>query len=124
MSMRAPRGTVDILAHEAKKWQYVESVMKDICDRFHFEEIRTPLFEHTEVFQRGVGDSTDIVQKEMYTFDDRGGRSLTLRPEGTSADVRACVENKSYGSQIQPIKLYYFMLMFRYDRQDQGRTRQ
>src|SRR5690625_6507984 len=77
MSMRAPRGTVDILPHEAKKWQYVESVMKDICDRFHYEEIRTPLFEHTEVFQRGVGDSTDIVQKEMYTFDDRRSEEHT-----------------------------------------------
>jgi len=124
MSMRAPRGTVDILPHEAKKWQYVESVMKDICDRFHFEEIRTPLFEHTEVFQRGVGDSTDIVQKEMYTFDDRGGRSLTLRPEGTAAVVRAFVENKLYGSPIQPVKLYYFMQMFRYERPQQGRMRQ
>lgn len=124
MNMRAPRGTVDILPNNAKRWQYVESVMKDICGRFHFKEIRTPLFEHTEVFQRGVGDSTDIVQKEMYTFEDRGGRSLTLRPEGTAAVVRAFVENKLYGAPIQPLKLYYFMQMFRYERPQQGRMRQ
>lgn len=124
MSMKAPRGTVDILPETAKKWQYVETVIKDICERFHFEEIRTPLFEHTEVFQRGVGDSTDIVQKEMYTFEDRGGRSITLRPEGTAGVVRAFVENKLYGLAIQPIKLYYFMQMFRYERPQQGRMRQ
>src|SRR5688500_17139774 len=124
MSMRAPRGTVDILPHEAKEWQYVKSVIKDICDRLHFREIRTPLFEQTEVFQRGVGDSTDIVHKEMYTFDDRGGRSLTLRPEGTAAVVRAFVENKLYGSPIQPVTLYYFMQLFRYERPQQGRMRQ
>src|SRR5699024_11767593 len=78
--MKAPRGTTDILPKDAKKWQYVEDKIRKICDRYHYKEIRTPLFEHTEVFQRGVGDSTDIVQKEMYTFKDRGNRSLTLRP--------------------------------------------
>ena len=124
MKLRAARGTVDILPREAKKWQYVESIMRDISDRFHFEEIRTPMFEHTEVFQRGVGETTDIVQKEMYTFPDRGGRSLTLRPEGTAGVVRAFVENKLYGSPIQPIKLYYFSEMFRYERPQQGRMRQ
>lgn len=124
MSIQAPRGTVDILPDNAKKWQYVENVIKNVCDRFHFNEIRTPLFEHTELFQRGVGDSTDIVQKEMYTFEDRGGRSLTLRPEGTASVVRAFVENKLFGSPIQPVKLFYFGQMFRYERPEKGRMRQ
>lgn len=122
--MNAPRGTTDILPEEAKKWQYVEEKIKDICARYHYKEIRTPLFEHTEVFQRGVGDSTDIVQKEMYTFEDRGGRSLTLRPEGTASVARAYVQNKLYGDPNQPVKLYYFMQMFRYERPQQGRMRQ
>lgn len=124
MSFKAPRGTVDILPDEAAKWQYAESKIKNVCERFHYKEIRTPLFEHTEVFQRGVGDSTDIVQKEMYTFDDRGGRSLTLRPEGTAPVVRAFVENKMYGDPNQPVKLYYFAQMFRYERPQKGRMRQ
>src|SRR5699024_3357180 len=98
MTLKAARGTVDILPSDVRKWQYIEDVMKDICDRFHYAEIRTPMFEHTEVFQRGVGESTDIVQKEMYTFPDRGGRSLTLRPEGTAGVVRAFVQNKLHGS--------------------------
>lgn len=122
--MNAPRGTTDILPKEARKWQYVENKIKDICSRYHYQEIRTPLFEHTELFQRGVGDSTDIVQKEMYTFEDRGGRSLTLRPEGTAAVSRAFVQNKLYGEPSQPVKLYYFMQMFRYERPQQGRMRQ
>jgi len=124
MSFKAPRGTVDILPKEAAKWQFVEETIKEICNRYHYKEIRTPLFEHTEVFQRGVGDSTDIVQKEMYTFDDRGGRSLTLRPEGTAPVVRAFVENKLYGDPNQPVKLYYFAQMFRYERPQKGRMRQ
>ncbi|GAB3802148.1 histidine--tRNA ligase [Virgibacillus kimchii] len=124
MSFKAPRGTVDVLPDEAAKWQYVESKIKNVCERFHYKEIRTPLFEHTEVFQRGVGDSTDIVQKEMYTFEDRGGRSLTLRPEGTAPVVRAFVENKMYGEPIQPVKLFYFAQMFRYERPQKGRMRQ
>src|SRR5690625_4292724 len=124
MNLKAARGTVDILPKDSKKWQYVESVLKETCDRFNFKEIRTPMFEHTEVFQRGVGETTDIVQKEMYTFPDRGGRSLTLRPEGTAGVVRAFVQNKLYGSPIQPTKLYYFMELFRYERPQQGRMRQ
>ncbi|MBP1968765.1 histidyl-tRNA synthetase [Virgibacillus natechei] len=124
MSMKAPRGTVDILPEDARKWQFVEDQIKKVCDRFHFREIRTPLFEHTEVFQRGVGDSTDIVQKEMYTFEDQGGRSLTLRPEGTASVARAFVENKLFGNPNQPVKLYYFMNMFRYERPQKGRMRQ
>ncbi|WP_087971773.1 histidine--tRNA ligase [Oceanobacillus rekensis] len=124
MSMKAPRGTVDILPKDAAKWQYAENKIKNVCNRFHFKEIRTPLFEHTEVFQRGVGDSTDIVQKEMYTFEDRGGRSLTLRPEGTASVARAFVENKLFGDPDQPVKLYYFAQMFRYERPQKGRMRQ
>src|SRR5699024_5696281 len=124
MNMKAPRGTNDILPGEVEKWQYIENTIRSICDRYHYEEIRTPLFEHTEVFQRGVGDATDIVQKEMYTFEDRGGRSITLRPEGTAAVVRAFVEHKMYGLPIQPVKLFYFMQMFRYERPQQGRMRQ
>lgn len=124
MNIKAPRGTVDLLPTDTRKWQFVEDKIKNICDRYHFEEIRTPLFEHTEVFQRGVGDSTDIVQKEMYTFEDRGGRSLTLRPEGTASVARAFVENKLFGNPNQPVKLYYFAQMFRYERPQKGRMRQ
>lgn len=124
MKINAPRGTVDLLPKDTKKWQYIENELRKICHAYNFEEIRTPLFEHTEVFQRSVGDTTDIVQKEMYTFDDRGGRSLTLRPEGTAGVVRAFVQNKMYGEAIQPNKLYYFAQMFRYERPQQGRMRQ
>ena len=95
-----------------------------ICRRYNYQEIRTPIFEHTELFLRGVGDTTDIVQKEMYTFEDRGGRSLTLRPEGTAAVVRSFVENKMYGYPNQPVKLYYMGPMFRYERPQAGRFRQ
>jgi len=124
MRMKAPRGTVDLLPEETRKWQYTENVLRDLCNSFNYEEIRTPVFEHTEVFQRGVGDTTDIVQKEMYTFDDRGGRSITLRPEGTAGVVRAYIEHKLYGSPIQPTKLFYFFQLFRYERPQHGRMRQ
>ncbi len=124
MSLKAPRGTVDLLPEQTKKWQYVEALLRDLSHSFNYEEIRTPTFEHTEVFQRGVGDTTDIVQKEMYTFQDRGDRSITLRPEGTAGVVRAYLQNKLYGSPIQPTKLFYFMELFRYERPQQGRMRQ
>lgn len=124
MKMKAPRGTVDLLPEQTRKWQYIEKELRDLCKSFNYEEIRTPLFEHTEVFQRGVGDTTDIVQKEMYTFDDRGGRSITLRPEGTAGVVRAYIEHKLYGSPIQPTKLFYFYQLFRYERPQHGRMRQ
>ena len=124
MKMKAPRGTVDLLPEDTVKWQYVENLLREISKQFNYGEIRTPLFEHTEVFQRGVGDTTDIVQKEMYTFEDRGDRSITLRPEGTAPVVRSLIENKLYGSPIQPTKLYYFAQMFRYERPQQGRMRQ
>lgn len=124
MSLKAPRGTVDLLPEQTKKWQYIESTLRELCHTFNYEEIRTPTFEHTEVFQRGVGETTDIVQKEMYTFKDRGDRSITLRPEGTAGVVRAYLQNKLYGLPIQPSKLFYFMELFRYERPQQGRMRQ
>ncbi|WP_270179407.1 histidine--tRNA ligase [Alkalihalobacillus sp. CinArs1] len=124
MGFHNPRGTQDILPGTSELWQYIEEKARDICRRYNYHELRTPIFEHTELFQRGVGDSTDIVQKEMYTFEDRGGRSLTLRPEGTASAVRAFVNNKMFGIAEQPVKLYYIGPMFRYERPQSGRMRQ
>lgn len=124
MSINVPRGTKDLLPGETEKWQAVEELIRDTCRLFQYKEIRTPIFEHTELFTRSVGDTTDIVQKEMYTFTDRGDRSLTLRPEGTASVVRSFVENKLFGLPNQPVKLYYMGPMFRYERQQAGRYRQ
>ncbi len=124
MNFKIPRGTQDILPGKVELWQFVEDKARDICRRYNYKEMRTPIFEQTELFMRGVGDTTDIVQKEMYTFEDRGGRSLTLRPEGTASAVRSYVENKLFGSPIQPTKLYYVGPMFRYERPQSGRMRQ
>ncbi|MCA0986173.1 histidine--tRNA ligase [Guptibacillus algicola] len=124
MSFQIPRGTQDILPGTSELWQYIEDKARDICRRYNYHELRTPIFEQTELFQRGVGGSTDIVQKEMYTFEDRGGRSLTLRPEGTASAVRAFVNNKMFGLPEQPVKLYYIGPMFRYERPQSGRMRQ
>src|SRR3954465_9806830 len=124
MSIQIPRGTQDILPGEVEKWQLIEKNARELCDRFQYQEIRTPIFEHTELFTRGVGETTDVVQKEMYTFEDRGKRSLTLRPEGTASTVRSFVENKMYGDPNQPVKLYYMGPMFRYERPQAGRFRQ
>jgi histidyl-tRNA synthetase len=124
MGFTIPRGTQDILPGEVERWQFIEEKARDICRRYNYHEIRTPIFEHTELFQRGVGDTTDIVQKEMYTFLDRGDRSLTLRPEGTASTVRSYVQNKLYGNPQQPTKLYYIGPMFRYERPQAGRYRQ
>jgi histidyl-tRNA synthetase len=118
-----PRGTKDILPSEVGAWRYVERVLRDLCARFGFQEIRTPIFEHTELFQRGIGDTTDVVEKEMYTFTDRGNRSITLRPENTASAVRAFVEHKMY-ADADPAKLFYIGPMFRYDRPQAGRQRQ
>jgi len=124
MLTKAPKGTKDVLPAQSSKWHYVESVARDICARFGYREIRTPVFEHTELFLRGVGDTTDIVQKEMYTFDDKGGRSLTLKPEGTAGVVRSFVENSLYGD-AQPTKMYYLSTpVFRYERPQAGRLRE
>ncbi|WP_071460236.1 histidine--tRNA ligase [Bacillus massilinigeriensis] len=124
MSINIPRGTQDILPGNSEKWQYIEDRVREICSYYQYKELRTPIFELTELFQRGVGDTTDIVQKEMYTFEDRGGRSITLRPEGTASAVRSFVENKMYGMPNQPVKLYYMGPMFRYERPQAGRFRQ
>ncbi|MFC4404018.1 histidine--tRNA ligase [Gracilibacillus xinjiangensis] len=122
--MKGPRGTQDLLPGVTEKWQYVEEKLKDLSSRYNYHEIRTPIFEHTELFQRGVGDTTDIVQKEMYTFTDKGDRSITLRPEGTASVVRSFVQHKLFGSPNQPTKLFYIGPMFRYERPQQGRMRQ
>lgn len=124
MVITMPRGTQDILPEESKKWQYIEEKLRKISDSFCYEEIRTPMFESTELFSRGVGDTTDIVQKEMYTFMDKGNRSITLRPEGTAGTVRSYIENKLFAKTIQPQKLYYVGPMFRYERKQKGRYRQ
>ena len=99
-----PRGTNDILPGEVERWQYLESVCRDVCCHFGYQEIRTPIFEHTELFLRGVGETTDIVEKEMYSFYDRGERNITLRPEGTASTVRAFLENKLF-AEPQPTKI-------------------
>ncbi|KAB8127314.1 histidine--tRNA ligase [Gracilibacillus oryzae] len=122
--MKGPRGTQDLLPGVTEKWQYVEAKLKDLSARYNYHEIRTPIFEHTELFQRGVGDTTDIVQKEMYTFTDKGDRSITLRPEGTASVVRSFVQHKLFGLANQPTKLFYIGPMFRYERPQQGRMRQ
>ena len=119
-----PRGTQDILPSETPKWRYIENRLHEISRQFNYKEIRTPIFESTDLFARGVGDTTDIVQKEMYTFKDKGDRSITLRPEGTAAVVRSYIENKMHGDANQPIKLYYNGPMFRYERKQKGRYRQ
>lgn len=123
MLISGPRGTKDILPEASAYWQYIEKTARDVCSLYGYREIRTPVFEHTELFLRGIGETTDIVEKEMYTFNDRGGRSLTLRPENTAAVVRAFLEHKLY-TETPPAKLYYIGPMFRYDRPQAGRFRQ
>lgn len=123
MLTNAPKGTKDMLPDQAYKWHYIEDAFADICRRYGFQEIRTPVFEHTELFQRGVGDTTDIVQKEMYTFQDYGKRSITLKPEGTSPVVRAFTEHKLYAG-VQPNKFYYNIPCFRYEKPQSGRLRE
>ncbi|MGE5396501.1 MAG: histidine--tRNA ligase [Chitinophagales bacterium] len=123
MDISAPRGTYDTLPDESRWWQLIEERLRRVAGLYGYREIRLPIFEHTELFERGVGDTTDIVQKEMYTFLDRGNRSLTLRPEGTASSVRAFVEHRLY-NQSQPTKWFYIGPMFRYDRPESGRYRQ
>lgn len=123
MLTNRPRGTNDIMPGDVEQWQFIEQTARDVFRRFHVTEVRTPIFEHTELFARGVGETTDIVEKEMYTFEDRGERSLTLRPEGTASAVRAFVEHKLH-AQPQPTKLFYIGPMFRYERPQAGRYRQ
>ena len=123
MEMQAPKGTKDMLPQDAYKWQYIESVFRDVAKTYGIREIRTPMFEHTDLFLRGVGDTTDIVQKEMYTFNDKGDRSITLKPEGTASVVRAFIENRLF-NEAQPTKLYYITPAFRYENVQKGRLRQ
>ena len=118
-----PKGTKDMLPQDAYKWHYVESVARETAALFGFREIRTPMFEHTELFTRGVGETTDIVTKEMYTFLDKGGRSMTLRPEGTAGVARAFIEN-GLAQQTLPMKAYYLASVFRYERPQNGRLRE
>ena len=124
MMINIAKGTQDLLPEVTSDWQYVENKLRKIAQNYNYKEIRTPIFEHTELFTRGVGGSTDIVQKEMYTFTDKGDRSITLRPEGTAPVVRSYIENKMHGYANQPIKLFYEGPMFRYERKQKGRYRQ
>ena len=118
-----PKGTKDVLPQDSYKWQYVESVAREVAQLFNIKEIRTPVFEHTELFQRGVGDTTDIVTKEMYTFKDKGDRSITLKPEGTAGVARSFLEN-GMGNGVLPAKMYYIIPAFRYERPQAGRLRE
>ena len=123
VAITAPRGTADILAPDILKWKYIEKKISDISSRFGYSEIRTPVFEHTELFERGVGDTTDVVQKEMYTFEDKGGRSITLRPEGTASVARAFLEHNIYAQPL-PAKLCYNITCYRYEKPQAGRLRE
>lgn len=121
--LQRPKGTKDLLPEDTEKLRYIENKIENICEKYDFKEIRVPVFEHTELFQRGVGETTDVVQKEMYTFDDKGGRSITLRPEGTSGVVRAYIEN-GMASLPSPQKYFYNMAMYRYENVQKGRLRE
>ena len=121
--IKAPRGTSDVLGKDSYKWQYVENAGRETAEVFGFKEVRFPTFEETELFDRGVGDTTDIVQKEMYTFNDKGGRSITLRPEGTASVVRQTSEHGLFGGLL-PIKDYYIISCFRYEKPQAGRFRE
>ena len=118
------KGTIDIYGLDAKKWQYVTKLIEDLCQSYNYGWVRTPVFEATELFHRGVGETTDIVTKETYDFQDRGDRNITLRPEGTAGVVRSYIENKMYGDATQPIKLFYIEPMYRYERPQSGRLRE
>lgn len=123
MLTKAPKGTSDILPSSAEKWQYAENKIREVCSHFGVREIRTPVFEHTELFSRGVGDTTDVVEKEMYTFNDKGGRSITLRPEGTAGAARSFIENGLFNDS-QPTKLFYQISCYRYEKPQAGRMRE
>ena len=124
MVYQAPKGTKDVTPKESYKWQYVEKTVRELCEVYGFSETRTPVIEHTELFLRGVGDTTDIVQKEMYTFLDKGERSITLKPEGTAGAARMFIENGLF-NEAQPTKMYYlYCPVFRYDKPQAGRLRE
>ncbi len=121
--INAPKGTIDILPEEVYKWQYIEKTLRGLAEKTDFKEIRTPVFEHTELFLRGVGDTSDIVNKEMYTFEDKGSRSITLRPEGTAGVVRSFVEKGLFAKTL-PAKLFYIISCYRYEKPQAGRLRE
>ena len=121
--INVPKGTKDVLPQDSYKWQYVEGIAREMAQLFNLKEIRTPVFEHTELFQRGVGDTSDIVTKEMYTFKDKGDRSITLKPEGTAGAVRSFIEN-GMANGVLPAKMYYIIPAFRYERPQAGRLRE
>ena len=123
MAIKAPKGTKDTMPRDSYKVQYIEREFSELCRLYGFGEVRTPMFESTELFNRGVGETTDIVQKEMYTFEDLGHRSITLKPEGTSPAVRAFIESHDY-AEMQPTKYYYDTPCFRYERPQAGRLRE
>lgn len=123
MAIQAPKGTKDLLPMDSYKWQYIEEKLRQMAAVYACREIRTPIFEHTELFERGVGETTDVVQKEMYTFNDKGGRSVTLKAEGTAPAARAFIENGLFNEAL-PIKMYYFTPVFRYENVQKGRLRQ
>ena len=123
MIIKAPKGTMDVLPENAYKWQFIENKIREITAEFGVNELRTPVFEHTELFQRGVGDTTDVVEKEMYTFNDKGDRSITLRPEGTAGAVRLFIEHGLFNNPM-PIKTYYFTSCYRYEKPQAGRLRE
>ncbi|MBD5584541.1 MAG: histidine--tRNA ligase [Clostridia bacterium] len=118
-----PKGTKDVLPNQSYKWQYIEGVAREVARTYNFKEVRTPTFEHTELFKRGVGETTDVVNKEMYTFEDKGGRSITLKPEGTAGVARTFIEN-GLASSPMPLKTFYITPAFRYERPQAGRLRE
>ena len=120
---RSPKGTADLLPQDSYKWQYLERKFKETADLYNFKEIRVPTFEHTELFERGVGDTSDVVEKQMYTFTDKGGRSVTLRPEGTASVARSFIQNSLYAMPM-PIKMFYNIACFRYEKAQKGRLRE
>ena len=121
--IQKPKGTKDILPSDIGEWQFIEKTAREVCRKRGFDEIRIPTFEETQLFKRGVGDTTDVVQKEMYTFEDRDGGSLTLRPEGTAGVARAVIENGLAGDTM-PLKLFYIINCFRHERPQAGRYRE
>jgi len=125
MKLQKPKGTADLLPAETAKWQYIEEIARGVFNDYNFKEIRTPMFESYELFSRATGETSDIVTKEMYDFEDKGGRHIALRPEGTASAVRAYIENKLYALEVvKPVKLWYDAPMFRYERPQSGRLRQ
>ena len=120
---RSPKGTADLLPQDSYKWQYLEEKFKETADLYNFKEVRMPTFEHTELFERGVGDTSDVVEKQMYTFTDKGGRSVTLRPEGTASVARSFIENSLYAMPM-PMKMFYNISCFRYEKAQKGRLRE